>query len=243
MSEPQALVRYDALCRALAEARSVDEVKDIHDVAVAMAVYARKAKNKKLEADAVEIRMRATRGLDQMRRAQKETVGLSVGTRGSRVKGARVDEKPTLDSQGIDKNLAHQARTLGALSDEKFEEVVAETRDAVTRVVRTITSAAAAAERRAKSRSAEPLPDGMTLRIGDCREVLADVPDNSVPLLLTDPPYGDEGVQLYRWLADFAARVLIPGGSLICYTGHSCLDRDLAIFSTKLRYWWELSMP
>jgi hypothetical protein len=49
-------------------------------------------------------RMRATRRLDQLRQAQKETVGLSVGTRGSPIKGARVDDKPTLASQGIDKN-------------------------------------------------------------------------------------------------------------------------------------------
>jgi len=130
------LARYDAACRALAEARSVDEVKDIRDKAVAMAAYARQAKNRDLEADAVEIRMRATRRLDQLRQAQKETVGLSVGARGSRVKGARVDDKPTLAMQGIDKNLAHAARVLGVLSDEKFEQVVADARDKVARAAR-----------------------------------------------------------------------------------------------------------
>jgi hypothetical protein len=40
-----------------------------------------------------------------------------------------------LASQGIDKNLAHQARTLGALSEERFE-VVGDARDAVTRAVK-----------------------------------------------------------------------------------------------------------
>lgn len=96
--------------------------------------------------------------------------------------------------------------------------------------------------RRAQSRTAKPIPDGMELRIGDCRQVLADVADNSVPLILTDPPYGDEAEPLYRWLAEFAARVLIPGGSLICYTGQSRLDRDMAILSAQLRYWWLLIM-
>jgi hypothetical protein len=127
------LARYDAACRAVAEARSVDEVKDIRDKAVAMAAYARQAKNRDLEADAVEIRMRATRRLDQLRQVQKETVGLSAGARGSREKGARVDDKPTLASQGLDKNLAHQARLLGAMDEAAFARKVAEARDGVFR--------------------------------------------------------------------------------------------------------------
>jgi phage N-6-adenine-methyltransferase len=128
-----ALVRYEAACRAVADAKTVDEVKDIRDKSVAMAAYARQAKNRDLEADAVEIRMLATRRLDQMRQAQKETVGLNTGSQ-----GRRVDEKPTLASQGIDKNLAHQARTLGALSEDKFEAAVSDARQAVTSDVRIV---------------------------------------------------------------------------------------------------------
>jgi N6-adenosine-specific RNA methylase IME4 len=136
MTKRGALTRYDAACRAIAEARSVDEVKEIRDQAVALAAYARQAKNRDLEANAVEIRMRATRRLDQLRQAQKETVGLSVGTRGSRIKGARVDDKPTLAMQGIDKNLAQQARVLGAMDDAAFENKIAEARASASRVFR-----------------------------------------------------------------------------------------------------------
>jgi len=103
---------YFKRCRALTEARSVDEVKDIRDKAVAMACYARQAQNRSLEADAVEIRMRATRKLDELRQAQKETVGLAKGGGGKHGR-KRVIEKPTLESQGIGKNVAQQARVLG----------------------------------------------------------------------------------------------------------------------------------
>lgn len=68
----------DVACRAVAEA-SLDEVKGIIDKAVALAAYARQAKNLDLEADAVEIRMRATLRYDELRQAQKETVGLANG--------------------------------------------------------------------------------------------------------------------------------------------------------------------
>jgi hypothetical protein len=97
-------------------------------------------------------------------------------------------------------------------------------------------------QKRRVSRAAKPLPDGMELRIGDCRKVLADVPDNSAPLVLTDPAYGDDAEALYQWLAEWSARVLIPGGSLICFTGQSRLNRDMKIFDEHLRYWWTLAM-
>jgi hypothetical protein len=129
-----ALPVYDRACRALAEARSIDEVKDIRDQAVAMRLYAKQAKNRDLEADAVELRMRATRRLDEMRRAQKETVGLAKGGGGKHGR-KRVAEKPTLKDAGIDKNLAHAGRKLGALSEQEFEHTVAEARDAVTSAV------------------------------------------------------------------------------------------------------------
>jgi hypothetical protein len=101
---------------------------------------------------------------------------------------------------------------------------------------------APARERREALRNAMVIPDGMDLRIGDARVVLADIPDNSVAMVLTDPPYGNHAEQLYRWLAQFAARVLVPGGSLICLTGQGCLDRDMQIFGEHLNYLWLRAM-
>ncbi|MEZ5764686.1 MAG: hypothetical protein R3D69_10755 [Xanthobacteraceae bacterium] len=92
--------------------------------------------------------MRATRRLDQLRQAQKETVGLSTGVKMAGTVSAGLpithrDERPTLASQGIDKNLAHQARTLGALSEEKFERAVSDARTAVRQAVKTVVRGAA----------------------------------------------------------------------------------------------------
>jgi hypothetical protein len=135
MKSGSGLVKYDAMCRAIAAAKSVDEIKKIRVTASAMAAAARVAKNKDAEADCVEIRMRATRRLDQMRQVQAKTVGLAKGGGGKHGR-KRVIEKPTLESQGIDKNLATQGRVLGKLSDKEFEQTVVDMRGAVTRAVR-----------------------------------------------------------------------------------------------------------
>jgi hypothetical protein len=168
------LALYDAACRAIAEAKSVDEAKQIRDKAVAMAAYARQAKNRDLEADAVEIRMRATRRLDQLRQAQAKTVGLNTGTRGQLSGGLKINppgrDKPTLASQGIDKNLAHQARALGALSDESFEVVVTDARDKVARAARTAVRQFELMQKRAAysletPRVILPTPTGRKIRV------------------------------------------------------------------------------
>jgi hypothetical protein len=124
----------------LAQAVAVDEVKNILDVAVAMACYARQAKNHEAEADAVALRMRATRRLGEMIEAQKKTVGLNRGAKGSKVTGLEknpvMDDRPTLASQGIDKNLAQQARVLGAMDDTAFKRKVVDARGSASRVYR-----------------------------------------------------------------------------------------------------------
>jgi hypothetical protein len=100
---------------------------------------------------------------------------------------------------------------------------------------------AASRERRAKSRSApEVQPE---FRVGDCREALSDIADGSVALVLTDPPYGNASEPLYRWLGDFAARVLMPGGSLVCFAGQTTWLRDASIFARTLAVRPILHMP
>jgi site-specific DNA-methyltransferase (adenine-specific) len=58
------------------------------------------------------------------------------------------------------------------------------------------------------------------IRHGDCREILRDLPDASVDLVLTDPPYGETAcewdVRVDGWLAELP-RVMKPTASLWCF--------------------------
>lgn len=124
-----ALVKYDAACSALAAAKSVDEVKGLRDKAEAMRAYARQAKNRALEIDAAEIRMRAERRLGELIAAQKATFGLNTGARGIGTSAVPKENRtPTLADAGIDKKLSSRAQKMAAVPAEKFEGMLGEWR-------------------------------------------------------------------------------------------------------------------
>jgi 16S rRNA G966 N2-methylase RsmD len=79
---------------------------------------------------------------------------------------------------------------------------------------------------------------------GDFREVARQkIPDSSVDLIFTDPPYDKESLSIYADLAKMASRVLKDGGSLVTYISQyalpDILDHVLSN-SNDLHYWWEI---
>jgi hypothetical protein len=64
---------------------------------------------------------------------------------------------------------------------------------------------------------------------GDARELAQSIPDASVDLIFTDPPYKKEFIPLYGWLCNEAMRVLKPGG-FVCFIAASLyLDEIFAL--------------
>jgi ParB family chromosome partitioning protein len=121
-----ALVKYDEACRALAAAKSVDEVKDLRDKSAALAAYARQAKNKQLEVDAAEIRIRAERRLGQMLAESPKNLGgwgnnLALDTDEGKI--------PPLSEMGISYDLSSRAQAIASIPDADFEETLAQHRD------------------------------------------------------------------------------------------------------------------
>lgn len=120
------LVKYDAACRALAEAVSVDEVMDIRDAAEMQAAAARIAGNRQLEMQAVELRMRGTRKLGEIIAKQKDVAGLNKGGRPSPKTPSDAEgvSAPKLKELGITHRLSHQAQKLAAVPAQEFEGLV-----------------------------------------------------------------------------------------------------------------------
>lgn len=177
-----ALVRYDEACRALAAARSVDEVREIRNTADALRVYARQAKNRTLESDAAEIRIRAEHRLGELMAAQRETVGLAKG--GWKSRG--FDDNPqdvtaTLAEAGIDKNLADRARRYAAIPADEFEAAIKEWRAALEQGSDRVTARLISEDERRRNRKPTSPPPPL---------------DGQYRVIYADPPwqYNDSGV-------------------------------------------------
>lgn len=100
----------------------------------------------------------------------------------------------------------------------------------------------AARKRDAKRGAKAVTPDNVILLHGDFLECMATLPDNSVDLIFTDPPYDESHVVCYGQLAKEAARVLRVGGSLVAYAGHYALPSILNDMGQYMRYWWMIAL-
>lgn len=85
--------------------------------------------------------------------------------------------------------------------------------------------------------------DGWKLLLGDFRERLLDLPDGSVNLIVTDPPYPAEYLPLWDDLGREASRLLTKGGVLLARCGHLFLPDVLASLAAHLRFGWLYAEP
>jgi hypothetical protein len=153
------LVRYEQAVRALAACKAVDEVKSWADKAAAMQAYGRMAKDKTMEVDAAEIRIRAERRLGEMIVAQKAGPGLNKGGN-PKLTGSKLEPvAPTLSDAGIDKKLSSRAQKLAAVPQAEFEAEVGQWRDRVSAEGKRVSARLEkSGERHLRDRDCDPEP-------------------------------------------------------------------------------------
>ena len=122
-----ALVRYDSMCRAIAAAYEVDEVKDIRDKALAIETYARQAKNTEAERQACEIKLRAERKAGRLLAEREKAKGIRLEGRSPGGDYRRSDDPTTetLADLGISKQQSANWQRLATVPDDKFELALA----------------------------------------------------------------------------------------------------------------------
>jgi hypothetical protein len=116
------LVLYDAMRRAIDACLAVDEVKDIRDRAMALALYSKQAQNHEAERRAVEIRVRAER------KAGELLLVMAKATGGKPYQEAYWSESPTsktLAEMGISKDQSSEWQDLAKIPIERFEAELA----------------------------------------------------------------------------------------------------------------------
>jgi len=84
------------------------------------------------------------------------------------------------------------------------------------------------------------LPENVEIRHEDFRK--SQFEDNSIDLIITDPPYPGEFIELWSDLSKLASRVLKPSGFLIAYSGQIHLPEVMQRLSENMTYYWTFAL-
>ena len=125
------LVRYDAAKQAIAEYRTVDEVKDFRDKALAIEAYAKQANDYELERDAAVARVRAERRCGELLAEMEKAKGVRMNGRDDsgefrRSNDATTESPRTLSDLGITKDQSSKWQKLAAVPEAEFEAAVSQ---------------------------------------------------------------------------------------------------------------------
>lgn len=124
-----ALLRYDAACQALAEAKTVDEVAEWSDKAAAVREYARRINNRSLELDAAEIKERAERRRGELLLELKAAGVLAEGRSTTTVTDqGQLPPRVTLEDLNTSRNESSRAQRIATIPPAQFEQLIVASR-------------------------------------------------------------------------------------------------------------------
>jgi 16S rRNA G966 N2-methylase RsmD len=251
INDNSVLAQIDSANAFLKKAESLQQVKEVIALAAAASAYGKQigASTDTMNRASV-IRLRAERRLGEMlvqteRNPGVRTIGGSVdGISGSTILEPPEDI-PTLSKIGISKRTSSRAQDLLAIPETEFEEklYVQPGKEINHNAVAKWAKENRQREERRQKRMDAAKDATMDDRIfvGDFRVHADRVPDGSLSLIFTDPPYDREATKMLPDLGKFAADKLAEGGSLIMYVGQVQLFDASDAIRPYLRYWWTIA--
>jgi hypothetical protein len=240
---------------ALSQAFEADEVVKAYEMATACRVLARQVDaSRAVQNKCAALHTKAVRKIGEVTQRMRDE-GVLARNGGKRVSVDRNDtgdsvsttSTVTLADLGLSRDIAAAGVKLLILPeveiDKRAEAATESGKDFTCKrlvsEIRDEQKEAKRSEEREQAKKRRRKVDG--LYQGDFREAGKVIPDASVDLIFTDPPYDRKAIELFDGLGEFAARVLRPGGSLIAYVGQIQLPDALADIGKHLRYWWTCS--
>jgi len=236
-----ALIKLDKATYMLAEAKTLEEVKKILDVAEAARTYARAAKLG-LEAynHAAEVKVRAERMAGEMLAKLERVSGLKRGPIRQPVE-SESEYKSILDEHQISYKQAERWQQLAGMEEDKFNQEIIDmwgekpiTKSAILKEIQ---------KGKIDLKRKEMVENGRKVSASDkwqvyCCDIATWQAPRQYDFIITDPPYPKEFLSLYGVLARRALDWLKPSGLLIAMCGQSYLDEIFREMSNHLDYYW-----
>ena len=237
------LMKFDVARQAIAEATSIDEVKQIRDKAEAVRLYVKQqGESLEMQNEIATIKLRAERKAGEL---------LAEIERVENGKSPSSVDEPTyteiLKNNGLSYGSADRWQKIATLPEETFEEVIEETKAKGGEV----TSAGMlrkAKEFNREEKRQEEIEQGADVEMpAYIAQVYhsefqgVDIDYQSIDIILTDPPYPQKYLHLYKDLAEHATHWLKPGGLLAVMCGQSYLPDILALMTPHIDYHWTIA--
>ena len=234
------IVPAEKLEAKIRSSNDIVELKEIHDKAEAIRVYVGKfEKNFVKQNKYAELKIRAERRCG-------EILATEIQHGGDRKSKSRFDRK-TLKDLGISKNQSHRWQTIAQLSEEAFEGHIAKTKDLNKELTSASVYRIANEDRKRSEAEAKPIPGAKSIKTPiNIKTITGDFMESidrfeNVDAIITDPPYSKEFLPLYGQLAQFSAKVLKPGGSLLVMAGVYYLPQVFELMTPHLNYHWTIT--
>lgn len=250
--EHSSIAKLDQATRMLAEVRSIDDAKDLINLAEAARVYAKQVELG-LEAQnrAAEIKLHAQRKAGEILSSMEKNKG-AQGNIQEHLTGAYreegpVEQPPTYAELGINYKDAHIWQTFATnTSPEEFQEIIDEKKDkgqelSTAELYRELKKKKHQEEyqrtRRNMADAAKDVEPDSRWNIYHA-DISTWIAPREYDFIITDPPYPKDYLPLYETLAKRSSQWLKDGGLLIAMAGESYLDQIMAMMTRHMSYYW-----
>ena len=234
MSDNINLIPWDKFKHQIENTHDIEELSKLTDKLKAYKILAEQSKQ------SAEVQTKITNYLYRAQRKQGEWLSNNIKT------GQRSDlshHSTGLKQLGITRDESSKLQKLAQIPDEKFETILnnaeAEVKKVTKNMLVNVGKEIDRAERKQelmKKGDKVITPEDVLLFSLDFRDVPID--ENSIDLILTDPPYPKEYIGLWNDLAEYAEASLKPSGFLVAYSGQYNLPEVISRLSERLKYYW-----